>query len=51
MREVNKMTRSMRYSRDTKMVGETSVSARKKEQRGKMETQSERGREMDAVKF
>lgn len=37
MREVNKMTRSMRYSRDTKMVGETSVSARDTKRRSKGE--------------
>lgn len=37
VREVNKMTRSMRYSRETKMIEEPSISARDTKRRSKGE--------------
>lgn len=37
VREVNKMTRSMRYSRETEMIGEPSISARDMKRRSKGE--------------
>ena len=37
VREVNKMTRSVRYSRETKMIGEPSISARDTKRRSKGE--------------